>query len=432
VNLAVLGFTALGVFMALVLAKRLSAVVALILVPVVFGGLAGFAPQLGDMMIAGVKDVAPTGLMLVFALLYFAVMIEAGMFEPLVRKVLAVAGDDPVRISIGTAILALTVSLDGDGATTALVTISAMYPVYRRVGMNPLILATLLGLSNTIMNWLPWGGPAARAATALRIDIMDIVGPMLPAMGLCILAILGLALAFGRMERRRLAADAAAGRGLAPPDEADPTTPKETRNLALNLILTVALLLGMISGLAPLPALVMSAFAIAVTINFPSMKEQKEKLAVHGETVLMMVSLIFAAGAFTGILSGTGMIEAMAQSLVSSIPAELGPYIGPITGLLSMPLLVFMSNDAFFFGLLPVLGATGAAYGVPAEDIARASLVGLPLHGISPFIAPIYLVASLLRCDVGALQRFALPWALLMSLFALFAVMVTGAVAFGG
>lgn len=430
-NLSVLGFSALGVFMALVLAKRLSAVVALILVPVVFGALAGFSPQLGDMMIEGVKEVAPTGLMLVFALLYFAVMIEAGMFEPLVRKVLAVAGDDPVRISVGTAILAMTVSLDGDGATTALVTISAMYPVYRRVGMNPLILATLLGLSNTIMNWLPWGGPSARAATALQVDIMDIVGPMLPAMGLCLLAILGLSFVFGRMERRRLANDRAAGRGVAAVSDSDPTTPKETRNLAFNLILTLALVGGMVSGLVPLPALVMSAFAIAVTINFPRMKEQKEKLAVHGETVLMMVSLIFAAGAFTGILGGTGMIDAMAQSLVSSIPPALGPYIGPITGLLSMPLLVFMSNDAFFFGLLPVLGATGAAYGVPAEDIARASLVGLPLHGISPFIAPIYLVASLLRCDVGAMQRFALPWALLLSLFALFAVIVTGAVAFG-
>lgn len=431
-NLSVLGFATLGVFMACVLTKRLSAVVALILVPVVFGLLAGFSPQLGEMMIEGVKQVAPTALMLVFALLYFAVMIEAGMFEPLVRKVLAVAGDDPVRISVGTAILAMTVSLDGDGATTALVTISAMYPVYRRVGMNPLILATLLGLSNTIMNWLPWGGPSARAATALQVDVMDIVGPMLPAMGLCLLAILGLSFMFGRLERRRLADDLAAGRSFAGSTDADPTTPKETRNLALNLVLTLALVAGMVSGLLPLPALVMSAFAIALTINFPRLKEQKEKLAAHGETVLMMVSLIFAAGAFTGILGGTGMIDAMAQSLVSSIPPALGPYIGPITGLLSMPLLVFMSNDAFFFGLLPVLGATGAAYGVPAEDIARASLVGLPLHGISPFIAPIYLVASLLRCDVGALQRFALPWALLISLFALFAAIVTSAVAFGG
>lgn len=429
-GLSILGFATLGVFLILVLTKRLTAVVALILVPVVFGVLAGHGPDLGEMMVKGVQDVAPISLMLIFALLYFAVMVEAGMFEPLVRRVLVVAGEDPVRISMATAVLATLISVDGDGATTALVTISAMYPVYRRVGMNPLILATLLGLSSTVMNWLPWGGPAARAATALRIETMDVVGPLLPAMGLCLLAILGLSYVFGVMERRRLAADLAAGRAFVAPIDVDASTPKETRNLAINLVLTLALIGGMISGLVPLPALVMSAFAIAVTVNFPRLKEQREKLAIHGETVLTLVSLIFAAGAFTGILDGTGMIGAMADSLVAAIPAKLGPYMGPITGLLSMPLLIFMSNDAYYFGVVPVLGAAGAAYGVPAADIGRAAMMGSPLHAISPFIAPIYLVASLLRCDVGALQRFALPWAALMSLFALAAALMTGAVVF--
>lgn len=426
-NLSLLGFAALATFLALVLTRRLSAAAALILVPIGFGIVGGFGADLGEMMIKGVAEVAPTALMLVFALLYFAVMIEAGLFEPLVRKILQVAGDDPVRIVVGTAVLAMLVSLDGDGATSALVTISAMYPVYRRVGLNPLVLATLLGLSNTLMNWLPWGGPAARAAVALRVPLMDVVGPLLPALGLSLLAVLAIAYGLGRMERRRLAGMAAAGRV---PDlgAVTPTSPKETRNLWLNLALTTALIVGMVTQVAPLPALVMGAFAVAVTLNFPKLSEQKERLATHGETVLMMVSLIFGAGAFTGILAGSGMIDAMAGSLVSTIPPALGPYMGPITGLLSLPLLMFMSNDAFYFGVVPVLGAAGAAYSVPPEVIARASLMGMPLHGLSPFIAPIYLVASLIRADVGDMQRFALPWAILVSLFALGAAMLTGAI----
>jgi len=426
-NLSLLGFSALAVFMALVLSRRLSAVAALILVPIVFGLIAGFGAGLGEMMIEGVTEVAPTALMLIFALLYFAVMIEAGLFEPLVRKILQVTGDDPVRVVVGSAVLAMLVSLDGDGATSAIVTISAMYPVYRRLGLNPLILAVLLGLSNTLMNWLPWGGPAARAALALRIDVMDIVGPLLPALGLSLLAVLGLAYVMGRGERRRLA-KIEGPVGGDEPAETVAFEPKKTRNLWLNLLLTLGLMVGMLTGLAPLPAVVMGGFAIAVTLNFPRLSEQKAALAHHGETILMMVSLIFAAGAFTGILSGTGMIDAMAQSLVSAIPEPLGPYMGPITAALSMPLLMFMSNDAFYFGIVPVLGATGAAYGVPPEVIARASLMGMPLHALSPFIAPIYLVASLIRADVGQLQRFGLPWALLLSVFATLAAMATGAI----
>lgn len=427
-NLSLLGFSALAVFMAVVLSRRMSAVAALILVPIAFGLIAGFGSGLGDMMIEGVTEVAPTALMLIFALLYFAVMIEAGLFEPLVRKILRVTGDDPVRVVVGSAVLAMLVSLDGDGATSAIVTISAMYPVYRRLGLNPLILAVLLGLSNTLMNWLPWGGPAARAALALRIDIMDIVGPLLPTLGLSLLAVLGLAYLMGKMERRRLATTEVP---VLSDDEAETiaVAPKPTRNLWLNLLLTAGLMVGMLTGLAPLPAVVMGGFAIAVTLNFPRLAEQKAALAHHGETILMMVSLIFAAGAFTGILSGTGMIDAMAQTLVSAIPASLGPYMGPITAVLSMPLLMFMSNDAFYFGIVPVLGATGAAYGVAPEVIARASLMGMPLHALSPFIAPIYLVASLIRADVGQLQRFGLPWAFLLSVFATLAAMATGAIA---
>ncbi|MBA4794890.1 MAG: citrate transporter [Phenylobacterium sp.] len=427
-NLSLLGFSALAVFMALVLTRRLSAVAALILVPIVFGLIAGFGSGLGDMMLEGVVEVAPTALMLIFALLYFAVMIEAGLFEPLVRKILQVTGDDPVRVVVGSAVLAMLVSLDGDGATSAIVTISAMYPVYRRLGLNPLILAVLLGLSNTLMNWLPWGGPAARAALALRVDIMDIVGPLLPALGLSLAAVLGLAFFLGRLERRRLARDGGPAPAEAEAAATVTVAPKETRNLWLNLLLTLGLIGGMLSGIAPLPAVVMGGFAIAVTLNFPRLSEQKAALAAHGETILMMVSLIFGAGAFTGILSGTGMIDAMAQSLVSTIPEPLGPYMGPITALLSMPLLMFMSNDAFYFGVVPVLGATGAAYGVPPEVIGRAALMGMPLHALSPFIAPIYLVASLIRADVGQLQRFGLPWAILLSLFATLAAMATGAI----
>ena len=286
----------------------------------------------------------------------------------------------------------------------------------------------LLGLSNTLMNWLPWGGPAARAVLALRVDIMDIVGPLLPALGLSLAAVLGLALFLGRLERRRLARDGGPAPAEAEAAATVTVAPKETRNLWLNLLLTLGLIGGMLSGIAPLPAVVMGGFAIAVTLNFPRLSEQKAALAAHGETILMMVSLIFGAGAFTGILSGTGMIDAMAQSLVSTIPEPLGPYMGPITALLSMPLLMFMSNDAFYFGVVPVLGATGAAYGVPPEVIGRAALMGMPLHALSPFIAPIYLVASLIRADVGQLQRFGLPWAILLSLFATLAAMATGAI----
>jgi CitMHS family citrate-Mg2+:H+ or citrate-Ca2+:H+ symporter len=426
--LALLGFGTIGLFTLLVMTKRLSAVAGLILVPVAFGLLGGFGADLGGMMIAGIIDTAPTAVMLVFALLYFLVMYECGLFEPFIRKILAVVGDDPVKVVVGTAILIMIVGFDGDGATAVLITISSMFPIYRRLGLNPLIIALLLGLINPILNWLPWGGPAARASISLKVDLSAIVLPMLPAFFISLAVCLVFAYVLGRSERRRLQAQAAAATGDAPASTVH--TPRkviEPRNFWINLPLTLALMIGLGFGLAPLPALVMAAFAIAVTVNFPNLQEQQERLKPHGGTVVMLVTLVLAAGAFTGILNESGMVKAMSASIISVVPESWGGAFAYVTALLSIPLLIILSTDSFFLGVLPVLGHTAAAYGIAPDAIARAGLIGMPCHSLSPLIAPIYFVATLLRTDIGSLQRFAWPWTLALSLIAMVAAGLTGA-----
>jgi CitMHS family citrate-Mg2+:H+ or citrate-Ca2+:H+ symporter len=435
-NPALLGAAMILVFMILIMTKRLSAITALIIVPVIFGLLAGAGAGLGPMMIQGVTALTPTALMLAFAVLYFGLMIDAGLFDPLVRFVLRTVGDDPVRVTVGTALLATVVSLDGDGATTALVTISAMLPVYRRLGLNPLILALTLGLTTSATNLIPWGGPTARAASALGIAPDDLFLPMMPSM----LAGIGFAVLvawyLGTRERKRLGALTLQPLPLGPQvedaviaAEGDTQSHADTKRPKLfvfNLALTLALMAGLLLGLAPLPVLMMSAFAIALIVNYPDLKTQRRRIAAHADNVVNIVLLIFAAGAFTGILQGTGMVEAMAAALVAAIPPSMGAYFAPITALVSMPLTFFMSNDAFYFGILPVIAETASHYGVAPEAIARASLTALPVHAMSPLIAAIYLVCGLLNVEVGAAQRFSLKWAVLACL-----VMAAAALAFG-
>lgn len=424
-------------FMVLIMTKRLSAITALILVPVIFGLLAGAGAGIGEMMLEGVTALTPTALMLAFAVLYFGIMIDAGLFDPLVRFVLRTVGDDPVRVTVGTALLATVVSLDGDGATTALVTISAMLPVYRRLGLNPLILALLLGLATSVTNLIPWGGPTARAATALNIDPALLFLPMMPTMLAGTAFAVFVAWRLGLGERKRLGVLALQPLSLGPApeepviaDETDPQPHSDVRRPKLflfNLALTLGLMAGLLLGLAPLPVMMMSAFAIALIVNYPSLKSQRRRIAAHAENVVNIILLIFAAGAFTGILQGTGMVEAMAGALVEAIPPQWGPYFAPITALVSMPLTFFMSNDAFYFGILPVLAETAGHYGVPPEAIARASLTALPVHAMSPLIAAIYLVCGLLKVDVGAAQRFSLKWAVLACLVLIAAGLASGA-----
>lgn len=431
--LALLGFASIIVFTVLVMTNRISAVAGLIVIPVVAAIIGGFTGELGMMMISGVVETAPTAVMLIFALLYFLVMFECGLFEPFIKRILSVVGDDPVKIVMGTAVLIMIAGFDGDGATAVLITISSMYPIYRRVGINPLIIALLLGAINPVLNWMPWGGPAARAAVSLKVDISDIVVPMLPAWGITLAACLGFAYVLGRQERTRLAREGAAQELPHEGDEVREPLHKprkiiEPRNFWFNLPLTLALMVGLATGVAPLPALVMVAFAIAITVNFPDLETQQERLKPHGSTVVVLITLILAAGAFTGVLSESGMVDAMAQSIISVVPESWGPNFAYVTAVLSIPLLVILSTDSFFLGVLPVLAQTGAAFGVPPEVIGRAALIGMPTHSLSPLIAPIYFVCTLLRTDIGTLQKFAWRWLLLLGFIALFAAWATGAI----
>ncbi|HJV43707.1 citrate:proton symporter, partial [Caulobacter sp.] len=255
--------------------------------------------------------------------------------------------------------------------------------------------------------------------------------PMIPAMIAGLAGTLALAWGLGLSERKRLGRlsveplePVTADAPLVDTGEAEAKRPKL---IWFNLALTLALIVGLVSGAAPLPALMMGAFAIAVIVNYPDIPTQRTRVAAHAKNVLGVVLLIFAAGAFTGILSGTGMVKAMADATLTAIPPQMGPYLAPITALLSMPMTFFMSNDAFYFGVLPVIAETAAKFGVPAEAIARASIIGQPVHGLSPLIAAIYLVTGLLKVEVGAAQRFSLKWAIAASLVLLIAGLATGA-----
>ncbi|WP_420146127.1 CitMHS family transporter [Sphingobium sp.] len=410
-NLALLGFLMVATFMTLIMTKKMTPLVALIVIPSLFGVIAGQAAGLGDMMIDGIKNLAPTGVMLLFAILFFSTMTDTGLFDPLVGRLVKLVHGDPLLILLGSVVLCAIVSLDGDGSTTYIITIAALLPLYKRFDMKRIYLVCLLMVTSGIMNLTPWGGPTARAASALKLDAATLFLPLIPGMIAGLAFLLGLAFWFGIKERRRL------GHVHLPQSEpvdvADLGVSQypEARRPHLRLVnatLVVALLGLLVWGILPLSVLMMIAFAIAMIVNYPGVAQQKERIAAHAGNVLSVVSLIFAAGIFTGILGGTGMVEAMSKEVVGFIPPALGPYMAPITALLSMPFTFFISNDAFYFGMLPILAEAGAHYGVDPMAIARASLMGQPVHLLSPLVPSTYLLVSLAGIDLADHQRFTL------------------------
>ena len=429
--LALAGFAMILTFMVLIMTNRLSAITALLLVPVAFAVLTGFGPQMGPMMLDGIKNIAPTGIMLVFAILYFGLMTDAGLFDPVISRIQRVAHGDPLKIIIGTALLALLVSLDGDGATTYIIVVTAMLPLYRQLGINPLILTCMNMLVGGVMNILPWGGPTARAMSVLHLDSTQLFNPLIPAMGAGLVWVFFVAWRFGKRERARLglahlnqAAEKkavvfglAAGLPQPPPEGPDFEISAEDKALRrpkllwVNALLTIGLMVALVRELLPLPVLFMLAFALAAVLNYPNLAQQRQRFAAHAGNALSVAAMVFAAGIFTGILGGTHMVDAMAQWFVALVPPSLGPHFPVLTGLVSAPLTFFMSNDAFYFGILPFFTKAAAQFGISAATMGKASLLGQPVHLLSPLVPSTYLLVGLAGVDIGAHQRFTLKWA---------------------
>ena len=431
--LTILGFAMVVCFMYLIMTKRMSALIALIIVPTVFALAGGFYHGLGEMMLSGVKALAPTGVMLTFSILYFGLMIDAGLFDPLVRFILKLVRGDPLKVLMGTAILTLLVSLDGDSSTTYMIAIAAFLPLYRKLGINILAMTCLVNLASGIMNLSPWGGPTARAAAALRIDALDIFIPMIPSMLLACVTLVGVAIGFGLRERRRTGVLQAEAHdydviSLGAGDEKECEANRRPKMFWPNFILTTVLLVLLVMGALPIQILFMLAFAVAAMLNYPSLSQQKERIGAYAGNVLAVTSLIFAAGIFTGILSGTGMVDAMAKSLLAVIPHSFGPYLAVFTAIVSLPFTFFMSNDAFYFGILPVIAQTAAGYGISPAEIARASIVGQPFHLLSPLVPSLYLLVGLAKVDIGDHQRFSIKWGILISLSLLIGGILFGAI----
>lgn len=454
--LTILAWAMILVFLTLVITKKMQPFTALVLVPIVFTVVGAFANQyaekvakakeiavsdvtmwdqiriIGDWTVAGLTKTSTTAIMLLFAILFFSIMLNVGLFDPVTKFIIRVAGGDPVKVLVGTAAVSAAVSLNGDGTTTTLIVCTAFIPIYQKLNLKIMNLAVLLILMNTIMNLLPWGGPTARVISVLGdVNEQTILNAVLPGMGVAIAYVLLVAFFLGMKERKRVGIQHLGHdeiEALTKPASPEEEALKRPKLIWINAIMTIGAVIMLVLGTFPSVFIFLVGTALAVLINYRSLKEQKARISDNAGDALQVSILVMAAGIFMGLFTNSGMSDALASSMIYMIPEQLGRFWGLVTAVISAPGTFFLSNDAFYYGVLPVFAEAGYRYGYTALEIGTASLLGQAFHLLSPLVAFIYLLLNLTGLDMGEWQKESAKWAI--GIFVIFIAMaaITGSV----
>ena len=428
--LSIIGLLTIFIIVALLISGRITPIVGLVIVPIFGAFFAGFNfKEIGDFFNSGIESVISVVIMFIFAILFFGVMQDAGVFNPLINTMIKISRGNVVAVAMATVVIAAIAQLDGSGASTFLITIPALLPLYKRLKMNPYLLLLLVGISASIVNMVPWGGPLGRAAAVLGVDVTELWRPLIKIQIVGLLLLIAFAFILGLREKRIIAKKVASGFFDDDLDEIEEDEQKvdsegilllRPKMLWINVIIAVSVIGLLVWGKVPAGFIFMVGFSIALPLNYRSVNEQMDRIKAHAPNALLMAAIILAAGSFLGILNGANMLDSIATDLVKVLPAIIVPYLHIIIGLFGVPFDLLLSTDAYYFALLPIVEQVVSSFGVPWISIAYALIVGNIIGTfVSPFSPALWLALGLAGLEMGKHIRysFLIMWGFSIVLF---------------
>lgn len=414
-RLAIIGFALMLILMFVLIKEKLSPPVAFILLPVIAAVIAGFGVEdISGFVATGLSTMLETAVLFIFSISYFTLMSEAGLFDPIINFLIKKVGKSVTTILFAVVMTTMVAHLDGSGATTFLIVVPAFLPICKKLKVRPeALLGAICGMY-AVMNIVPWGGPTIRAASVINVEVSDLYKIILPAVAVMIVLAFVIAFLVARLEIHH---GAGVPEGGIVPEHHEMDVEEEKKDgkqgkalYFFNLILTLVMLFFLFVDVGlPLHFIFMVAFCIALTVNFPKVADQTKQLKSYASSAMIMTMTLFSVGIFMGVIKDSGMVEAMATAIVNALPAGIAPHMHWFMALFSVPLIMILGTDAFYYALLPIILGVVQQFGISAETVAATFLLtatyGTP---ISPSVAAVYVGLGLADTTIGKHIKYSL------------------------
>lgn len=408
--LALIGFALMIVLMFVLIKEKMAPPLAFILLPIIAAVLAGFGvADISEFIKTGMKTMMNTAILFIFSISYFTLMSDAGLFDPIINFLIKRTGKSITTVLIAVLLTTFVAHLDGSGATTFLIVVPAFLPICKKMGIRPQALLAAMCGGYGVMNLVPWGGPTMRAASVANVEVGDLYSFMIPGVVCLVLLAFVIVFVVSRIEKKNGAGSEAV---IAAEEAAEQTEKKQVKKgiYFFNMILTlVMLVLLFMDTPLPLYSIFMIAFAIALIVNYPNAKQQNKKIKEYGTNAMVMTVTLFAVGVFMGVIKDSGMVETMANAIVAVLPSAIAPHMHWFMCLFSVPLLMVLGTDAFYYALLPIIIGVVEPFGVTPETVAAAFLLTATLGTpVSPSVAAVYVGLGLADVSIGEHIKYSL------------------------
>lgn len=424
--------TIVGIIMMLIIVVLLTSnkvylTVPFTLVPLIAAFCLGYSPtEVVDLIKSSLQStMSGTVLMIVFSMVFFRVLAEAGFFDFFVYQIVRFTKGSATAIYLATVVICAVVGITASPSTIYIVPIPAMLALYDRYGLDRKILVFLCAMMMAVVSPLPWSSVTLLMETALECDPFEGMYASIPISIVLFIATILCCFYFGKKDKK-VAAGGTEEMALEDPRRSS-NPMYRMKLLWVNLALFVGCLVMIVCVRSIASwATFMVFLALAMLINYPNPNDARKVYDVTAPAIFNYVAIVLPIQVLIGVLNNTGMVTKFVQLIISAFPGSLAKYTGVILVLL-MPIVFRFVPYQLYIAMLPFIAGIGAEFGIsPAQVLA----LFLGTHWVSkmssPCVAQTYLGQNLAGIDLQDFIKWTTPLMFIINTAAVIVGLVLG------